>query len=299
MVQTALVESVANQIIQLIRTGQIAGGEQLVERKLAEQLRISRSPVNKALIVLAKGGAVRPSGRGGFVAAMLGKKLPKLAIGNGETRTDQVYAQLVEDRLNDELPDRISESELIRRYDLTRSQLSGVLRRATNEGWMERLPGNGWKLLPVLTSLDAYRDSYRFRLTIEPAAILEPSFVLNTETLRYRLTQQKSLAAGLIKRASDAEIFEMNSGLHEAIVECSNNRFFIDSFKRLNRLRRLMEYRQKLDRVSAASRCLEHVELVELLLAGKREKAAAKLRSHLASVGAAKSLNRRERRLQA
>ncbi len=299
MVQTALVESVASQIVQLICAGQIASGEQLVERRLAQQLRISRSPVKKALILLAKGGAVRPSGRGGFVAAMLGGKPPKLAIGNGETKTDQIYAQLVEDRLNDALPDRVSESELIRRYDLTRSQLSVLLRRAANEGWMERLPGNGWALLPVLTSLESYRDSYRFRLTIEPAAILEPGFVLNAEALRHRLAQQKSLAAGLINRASDAEIFEMNSGLHEAIIECSNNWFYIDSFERLNRLRRLMEYRQKLDRASAAKRCLEHVELVELLLAGKREKAAAKLKSHLASVGTAKSLSGRERRLQA
>ena len=94
---------------------------------------------------------------------------------------------------------------------------------------------------------------------------------------------------GGIKTASDAEIFAWNSGLHETIAACSNNRFFIESIKRVNRLRRLMEYRQKLDRKAAIARCREHIALIDLLLAGKRNRAAAMLRSHLASVGSAKS----------
>ena len=291
MVQTALVESVANQIVALIRSKRIAAGEQLVERKLAQQFRVSRSPVKDALALLAEKGAVLRSARGGFAVAKSIARLPR-QIGSGETPADEIYARLVEDRLNEKLPDRISESELIRRYQPTRNQLAAILRRAAGEGWMERLPGNGWALLPVLTSLEAYRESYRFRLVIEPAAILEPSFVLDTESLRHRLQQQEALAGGLIDRAGDAEIFEMNSGLHEAIVACSHNRFFMDSFMRLNRLRRLMEYRQKLDRAAAKARCGEHVELVELLLAGKRERAAQKLRLHLSSVGAVKSRTR-------
>jgi DNA-binding GntR family transcriptional regulator len=286
---TPLVKSVASQIVDLIRAEQINGGDQLVERKLAEQFRISRSPVKEALLLLEKKGAVRRSSRGGFVAAKTGEQLAKISLGAAETRADQIYARLVEDRLNEKLPDRITESELIRRYRMTRNQLMEVLRRAASEGWMERLPGHGWALLPAVTSLESYRDSYRFRLVIEPAAILEPTFMLNAQALQYRLQQQRALAAGLIRKASDAEIFEMNSGLHEAIMECSRNSFFIESFRRLNRLRRLMEYRQKLDRTSAVVRCREHIELAELLLMGKREQASAHMRDHLDSVGRAKS----------
>jgi DNA-binding GntR family transcriptional regulator len=286
---TPLSRQVANQIVALVRAERVPRGEQLAERKLAEQMRVSRSPIKVALSLLEIEGVVKRSSRGGFVLVHDGDNMPEMALDGGATPADEVYGRLVEDRLNELLPGRITESELIRRYDMTRSQLIHVLRRASGEGWMERLPGHGWAFLPVLTSLEGYRDSYRFRLTIEPAAILEPSFVLDEEALTHRLQQQKALVAGGIKRATDAEIFELNSGLHETIMECSHNSFFIDSFRRLNRLRRLMEYRQKLDRKSACLRCQEHVDIVELLLKGKRKQASLKLARHVASVGTVKS----------
>lgn len=54
-----------------------------------------------------------------------------------------------------------------------------------NEGWIERLPGHGREFLPVLTSVEAYEDSFRFWLLIEPSAILEPRFTLNRPALEH------------------------------------------------------------------------------------------------------------------
>ena len=48
----------------------------------------------------------------------------------------------------------------------------------------------------VLTSLEAYRDSYRFRQLIEPAALLEPRFQLNRQVLESRLAEQRWLVEG-------------------------------------------------------------------------------------------------------
>ena len=50
----------------------------------------------------------------------------------------------------------------MRRYGLSRTQLTGMLHRIAGEGWIERLPGHGWEFLPMLTSLQSYQDSYRF-----------------------------------------------------------------------------------------------------------------------------------------
>lgn len=76
-----------------------------------------------------------------------------------------------------------SPNSLARRYGLGSPQLTRILRRINVEGWIERLPGYGWEFQPVLTSLQAYRDSCRFRLLLEPAAIMEPGFAVDRRVL--------------------------------------------------------------------------------------------------------------------
>ncbi|ASY56340.1 hypothetical protein [Sinorhizobium sp. CCBAU 05631] len=41
------------------------------------------------------------------------------------------------------MPERVTESEFLRRYDLTKGRLSKILLRMANGGWIERLPGHG------------------------------------------------------------------------------------------------------------------------------------------------------------
>lgn len=48
---------------------------------------------------------------------------------------------------------------------------------------------------------------------------------------------------GEIWTVSSATLFEVNSRLHQAIIVCSGNSFFVESLKRIDTLRRLMEYR--------------------------------------------------------
>lgn len=91
---------------------------------------------------------------------------------------------------------------------------------------------------------------------------------------------------------SSPALFDMNSRLHEAIIECSRNSFFIDGLKRVDRLRRLMEYRQSPDRRYAIVRCREHVELIDLLLEGRQKDAAEFMRRHLSSVSVEKVMNK-------
>ncbi|WP_454719023.1 GntR family transcriptional regulator [Caulobacter segnis] len=287
MTVTPLTRRLADQIQDLVRDGAFPAGDQLTERGLAERLRVSRSPVRTALRLLEAEGVVRPAARGGYVA-IEGEAAASVRPGEDDDADGALYGRLINDRLDERLPERLTENELVRRYGLTRGQLTRLLRRAVAEGLMERLPGHGWAFLPALTSLADYGDSYRFRQTIEPAAILEPSFVLDIPALEQRRRQQIALIDGEIHTASDARIFELNSGLHETIITCSGNSFFIDALVRLNRLRRLMEHRQRLDRADAVERCREHVAILDLLLEGRRPEAAALMRRHLSSVGAAK-----------
>ncbi|MEU9553848.1 FCD domain-containing protein [Streptomyces fumanus] len=144
----------------------------------------------------------------------------------------------------------------------------------------------------MLTSMDAYQDSYRYRLTIEPAAILEPGFVLDRDALETVRAQQQRLVDGRIHTIGNAQLYDLNSRFHEAVMACSNNTFFIDSLRRVDRLRRLIEYRRSLQRDRAALRCAEHMRIADLLLAGKRAEASAYLRKHLSSVSQEKTRRR-------
>lgn len=281
MQTTPLINQLVAQIVEHIHAERLGEGERLAERRLAEMFRVSRSPVRNALKVLEASGIVRQGEHGGFVIAKTDDEKIRSFQSSSSHEDEQIYLDIADDRVSGRLPDRITENEFLRRYKLTRGQLTHILRRMTNEGWIERLPGNGWAFLPVLTSLQAYEDSYRFRLLIEPAAIMEPGFVLNRPALERCRDQQQWLVDGGIYRVTDARLFELNSGLHEAIIECSRNSFFIDALKRIDRLRRLIDYRQMLDRDSARRRCIEHVELLDLLLADKRAEAAEFMRKHL------------------
>lgn len=289
--QNSLAEELAIKILDDIEHHALVADTRLVERKLAEQFKVSRSPIRSALKLLEERGVVHLGVHGGYLVSERVKSYVKSASQQTDD-SEALYFLIAKARLSGELADRVSENEILRRFSLTKGQLAPVLRRIAGEGWIERLPGHGWEFQPALTSLAAYRDSYRFRLTIEPAAILEPDFTLNRPVLETRLKEQQQLADGLILTVSSAELFNLNSLLHENIVECSGNVFFVEALRRVNRLRRLMEYQQALERDKALQRVHEHIALLNMLLEGKNREAAKYLRQHLQSVSALKTCDK-------
>ena len=61
----------------------------------------------------------------------------------------------------------------------------------------------------------------------------------------------------------------------------SHNPFFISALERVNRMRRLMEYRSRVDRERLMVQCSEHLELIELLERGEIAEASYFMRRHL------------------
>lgn len=281
MPPTPLTRQIAARIVDYIREERAPEGTRLVERALAEHLRVSRSPVRNALRLLEDDGVVAATERGGYRVLRTGDQLVK----PDEDADDELYLRLAADRLDGLLPDRITENALGRRYGLAPAQLTRILRRVNAEGWIERLPGYGWEFQPVLTSQRAYEDQYRFRLTIEPAALLEPTFVVDRTAIEAVRAQQQELADGRIRSVDDAELFDRNRAFHETLMDCSGNAFFADALRRIDTLRRLMEYRRTLPRDRALVRCREHVALADLVLAGRLPEASEAMRRHLENVG--------------
>lgn len=286
-----MASQVADQLVASIKehiaVERLDAGARLTERGLAELFRVSRSPIREALKRLAEEAIVEKQEDGGYaVGAAAVRKSPSLLEANEE---EEAYLRIAQDRLSGVLPDRFTENELMRRYGLTRTHLNNILRRMMQEGWVERLLGHGWAFLPTLTSGEAYDQGYRFRILLEPAAILEPGYRLDARELLRCQEEQQALLSGEIETASPAQIFDANSRLHEAIAGFSGNVFIVESLRRLNRLRRLMEYQKSIDRVASARRCQEHLTLIDLLLKNQREAAADFMRLHLRDAAREKS----------
>lgn len=283
-------EQLAAKIVQWLADEALEPGTPLVERGVAERFLVSRSPVREALRLLAERGIVGPRPEGGYVLLTRPTAMRFKLEFDPEPPEEAIYLKIGEDRLAGVLPERVSESDLMRRYSLTKAQLASILRRIVNEGWIERLPGHGWQFLPILTSGETYDQAYRFRILIESSGLNEPGFKVDEAALRKCLAEQQALIDGAVEWASPAQLFDANTRLHETIAACSGNVFIVESLKRINRLRRLMEYRKAVDRQAAARRCREHKTLIELLLSGQREAAADFIRLHLRDAAREKSM---------
>lgn len=265
----------------------------MVERVLGKRFMVSRSPVREALRLLAERGTVGTKPEGGYVVLKRPHVSPFAIAFESEPLEERIYLQMGEDRLSGALPERVSESDLMRRYGMTKAQLGAILRRIANEDWIERLPGHGWQFLPILTSGETYDQAYRFRILIESGALHEPGFRVDEAALRKCLAEQQALIDGAVEWASPAQLFDANTRLHETIASFSGNVFILESLKRINRLRRLMEYRKAVNREAAARRCREHKTLIELLLSGQREAAADFIRLHLRDAAREKAMSKR------
>ena len=169
----------------------------------------------------------------------------------------------------------------MRRYGCSQARLLPVLSRMTHEGWLDRLPGKGWEFQPKMDSPEAYDQSYRFRMLIEPASLLEPGYKVDADGFARVRAQQQAMLAGKLLQYSRSEIFEVGATFHEMIVGCSGNTFMLDALRRINQLRRLIEYRGNTDRGRLVSRCKEHIKLLDLIESGDRTGAAEFLRAHL------------------
>jgi DNA-binding GntR family transcriptional regulator len=279
--------SVPARILELIREEGLAPGTHLPAQMLADRLRISRSPVNQALGLLHEKGVVhREPNRGYFLATGVDAPAAQLAqeLGlEGGAPAATSYFRIAEDRLDGALPDTVTESFLRQRYDLTGAQLQALLQRMTQEGWIAKKPGYGWEFSPMLTTPESLLQSYRLRLALEPAALLEPGYRIAPEVLaRCRAAEMHLLQGGIQADAPD-RIHDRGVRFHEALVEGSGNPFFIEAIRRVNRVRRLLSYRSTQDRKRYKQHCEQHLAILDLLEAGRNEDAAHALREHLAA----------------
>lgn len=278
---SALIPTLARQIVEMIRREGYPIGHRLTEQALCDELAVSRSPVRKALQYLQAAGAVTSEPNRGFQVAKLASELGELEFLPDPASEETIYMRIANDRIHGVLPEEIAEADLMTRYGLSRLQVQRVLNRMAREGMIDRKPGRGWIFRPLLSNVESHRESYRFRMIIEPAAILEPGYQVDIQELEKCRREQIELLQGGIERCTPTELFRAGVHLHETVIAGANNQFLLDSLRTLNQMRRVVEYGTRLDRARLHRQCEEHLVLIDLLLKGERMEASQFLRQHL------------------
>lgn len=278
---TPLQSRVAREIVAYARRENMRAGEHLAESMLAEQIGTSRSPVNVALKHLAKQGVLQHDLNRGYFLSKDALELDGVAKQFSAEPDDPLYLRIAEDRLAKRLADEVSEADLMRQYDTSRSVLRKVLSRIQQEGWVEKLVGHGWHFQSLIDSPDAYEESYVFRAAVEPTGLLANTFSAPAAEIASIRRQQQFIFDGGYLTMTEIELFESNSQFHEALAKWSGNRFIYQSVRRTNQLRRLVEYRQARAREPRKVQAEEHLAVLDAIQGQDMLKAASLLRNHI------------------
>lgn len=283
MTPTPLAAQIALRIVEMIQTGEVAPGSHVRETAIAEEFRVSRSPVRDALHLLAKLRIVKHHrNRGHFIStpSRAALEVARKSIG-AESYHDAIYREIAAQRLDGELAETFTEADLARQFDLSKSEVGRIVDRMAQEGWIERQAGYGWSFVPILTTVQSFDLSYRFRRAIESAALLEPTFAPDAEAFARCRAEQQALAEGHLSPTDPVALFQFGSRFHEMLSRCSGNPFFFDALQRVNRLRRLLEYRLLVDTRLFLTQAREHLVILDLVEAGKMKAAASTMGNHL------------------
>lgn len=278
---TPLQLHVVREIVAHARRGHMKAGEHVAESTLAEVLGTSRTPVNTAMRFLASIGTLEYDLNRGYFLAKNASELASVAANLSEEPDDPLLLRIAADRLARKLPDENTEAELMRLYGCSRAALRKTLSKIQQEGWVEKSIGHGWAFQPMIDSPEAYEESYSFRLALEPSGLLASGFKVDPVELRALRQRQNFIVESGFESMTPIELFEANSEFHETLAKWSGNRFVHQSIRRIDQLRRLVEYSQARLRKPRRSHAQEHVAILDAVAEHDMLKAAGLMRAHL------------------
>lgn len=275
MLRSELQARIVENVMEYIQARGLGAGARMNLDSFARDVGVSRTPVKAAFDHLAREGVLelRPK-RGYFVCRFARRPArPKVA-------GVRLYDRIVEDMAQGTLAGALSESALLRRYDVDRGELGAALRRLNREGLAAPSLGRGW--LFVEFGLDILREGYELRSLLEPGYILDPAFRPDPARLDGLRRDHVTMLAKLSAKTPFDETFTLDARFHQTLAEFTRNRFFIEIVRTQSNIRRLSEYlgRTRLENVRRSFE--DHLRIIEALQAGERDWAAALMRRHLA-----------------
>lgn len=198
------------------------------------------------------------------------------------SRAELVYAQLKQDVADFKLVpgDRFTENELSERLGVSRTPVREALLRLQQEGWVEVLFRNGWRVLPF--DFDQFEQLYDLRMVLETAAVQR----LCADDVHVDSALLERIAAiwlvPVAARSSDVkQVAQWDEEFHCSLVAAAGNaemaRVHRDVTERIRIIRRL-DFTQQA-RIAATYE--EHGKILRAIQRKRSDQAALLLRAHI------------------
>lgn len=269
----------AKQIVGLIRQDELAPGFHFREEPLAQRLGVSRTSVRAGLRILHEKGLLTARQNRGYTLAKRSVEVED-ALELPTSADETLYMAIARDRLAGLLPQSVTETELMRRYDCGRHLVLAALAALSEEGLVRRGRGREWQFGEILNSQEARRQSYELRMMMEPAALLLPGFQAD----RYEISDMRTRHVAMMTNGqilSRRDVFDIDASFHEMLARFSRNELVLGAIRQQNRLRRLMEYQSYPNFARVQAWCSEHLTVIDALLDDNRALASQCLSRHL------------------
>lgn len=271
----------AQKILDVAGERGISPGDRLAEQALASLCNVSRTPIRKALQVLADRGLVTTEAEGGYLLAVdpaATARLDDTSDGDGES---EIHAAILRDLAAGRISETQTVASLQRRYQVSRQTVQNALMKLAEENIAERGAGQQWQLKQFAVSGDAVARSYEFRLATEPLALTLPDFRRDLPAL-VALRQSMLILKGMSEATFDRKLFERTDfDFHTLIAKGCSNPFMAEALVNHHRRRRAIPPVGHVAVFRLMQSNLEHLQIVEQIERGQMELAADLMRVHL------------------
>jgi DNA-binding GntR family transcriptional regulator len=272
----------AARILRLLKDRGARPGHHLVEQEFCQAFGVSRTPIRGALNLLAEQGSVEARPNRGFVLVEAVTVAPVVEPLNPQEDAEQtLLVAIAEARNTGKLANDVTQQDLCRQFGVKPPTVVRALRRLCELGLVERKAGNGWTFNPLLHSLRAQAESYKFRYAVEPAVMLQDTFELDRDWAKETRARHMAFRRRSFRDFRPVEFYEMNSDFHETLAKCSGNRYLLDAVRRQIQLRSFLNYYWHYGPSRVLASIDEHMAILDALESGDNRVAAQTMIEHL------------------
>jgi DNA-binding GntR family transcriptional regulator len=279
---TALQMKLASKVVDSLIDSNASVGYHLREQALAAQFGVSRSPIRGALKYLQESGVLVAKSNLGYFLVRPIERLERLSTELPKAEDEKLYERIIGERFRGKLDDQFMQAEFLRRFGVSTATLRRVLMRMAEDGLIQRNAGHRWSFVPAISSVESHDESYRFRLMVEPAGLLEPTFRADKDRLQRSRARHQAI---MERKVAVREFFETNADFHEMLATFSGNRFVLQAVQQQNRMRRLAEFKARHDYDRVMVSCQEHLQMLDAIEGGDLPWASSLMRRHLEIAG--------------
>jgi len=271
----------AQKILDIASERGMSPGERLAEQAVASLCNVSRTPVRKALQILAERGLVTVDVDGGYLLVADPVTMPRLDEEESGEEESEIRSAILRDLAAGRIVETQTVAGLQRRYSARRQSVQNALIKLSEENLAERAAGQQWTLKQFAIGADAAAKSYEFRLATEPLALTLPEFKRDIPAMT-SLRQSMLILKSMPENDFDRRLFERTDyDFHMLVAKGCGNPFMGEALSNHHRRRRALPPSAHVNSYRLMQSNLEHIQILEQIERGQMDLAANLMRVHI------------------